>query len=416
MSQTAVVPSVRDRIVGALFGQLVGDCLGVPVHWYYSTDVLQEHIKQFYNDDGKGTLTEFHLPNPSAFHPDSFNAFKPELIEEFKPLIIANFTRKFGNSTTTLEQAWNAGAQYHCTLELGENTIGTMLSCVLRDLLAHEYLTAQKAMMNKDGNQQQQQEHKVQKPVCYTTEKFVTKYMEFFTTPLHHDFYIGALHRNFFKKVWANGADPMVKEQVTMKGNSSCNADIAVVIPAMLFYFNDKDTCKQVVHERVTHFYNSDNAVNTNYVFVELFHDLLSIPSSNDWNSYAAQARKALEKAFNSVKPDSYMDIKHMAAPDYGKTDAEIFDLYFSTSWYGGEPGALLLAYKYFDTPEKALIANVNLGGDTVHRNSVLGAIMGCIHGTAQAFPQRWTSKLANYATSEAKIEAFADAAIAFNS
>jgi len=404
MSKSFAVPSVRERITGALFGQLIGDCLGVPVHWYYTTATLHEHIAQFYNDDGKGRLTNFHLPHPDAVHPDSYNAFKPELIEDFKPLFMSNFNRKFANSGKKIEDVWKAGTQYHCTLDLGENTIGTMLSCELRDLLTEEFT-------------KQQEQEQIDKSSLYTTEKFVNKYLKFFTTPLHHDFYIGALHRNFFKQVWKNGANPNIKEQVTMKGNSSCNADIAVVIPIMLFYFADLDKCKQVIRERVKHFYDSENAVNTNCVFAELFHDLLSWNCDSDasWEGYAKHARGAIEKAFNALKPDSWMDIKHMAAKNYGKTDAEIFDLYFSVSWYQGEPGALLLAYKYFEEPEEALIANVNLGGDTVHRNSVLGAIIGCIHGVKQAFPQRWTNSLAELQISEAKIAAFADAGLKFN-
>ena len=46
----------------------------------------------------------------------------------------------------------------------------------------------------------------------------------------------------------------------------------------------------------------------------------------------------------------------------------------------------LYLAYKYGDDPEKALLANVMLGGHSTARGAVLGAILGAAHGAAH-FP-----------------------------
>ena len=46
---------------------------------------------------------------------------------------------------------------------------------------------------------------------------------------------------------------------------------------------------------------------------------------------------------------------------------------YISDSW----PVVLYLAYKYQSEPWQALKVNTNLGGDNVHRGSVLGIILG---------------------------------------
>ena len=44
-------------------------------------------------------------------------------------------------------------------------------------------------------------------------------------------------------------------------------------------------------------------------------------------------------------------------------------------------PVTLLMAYKYADSPERAVLASANAGGENVNRNALLGAIMGAGHG-----------------------------------
>jgi ADP-ribosylglycohydrolase len=44
-------------------------------------------------------------------------------------------------------------------------------------------------------------------------------------------------------------------------------------------------------------------------------------------------------------------------------------------------PALLHFAYKYADSPEQAILANANAGGENVARGSLLGALMGAAHG-----------------------------------
>jgi len=44
-------------------------------------------------------------------------------------------------------------------------------------------------------------------------------------------------------------------------------------------------------------------------------------------------------------------------------------------------PVTLMLAYKYADSLEKALLASANAGGENVNRNALLGGIMGASTG-----------------------------------
>ena len=50
-------------------------------------------------------------------------------------------------------------------------------------------------------------------------------------------------------------------------------------------------------------------------------------------------------------------------------------------------PALLHFAYKYAESPEQAVLANANAGGENVARGSLLGAILGAAHGT-QGWPK----------------------------
>lgn len=45
-------------------------------------------------------------------------------------------------------------------------------------------------------------------------------------------------------------------------------------------------------------------------------------------------------------------------------------------------PALLHFAFKYADSPEQAVLASANAGGENVARGGLLGAIMGAAHGT----------------------------------
>ena len=58
-------------------------------------------------------------------------------------------------------------------------------------------------------------------------------------------------------------------------------------------------------------------------------------------------------------------------------------------------PALLHFAYKYADSPERAILASANAGGENVARGSLLGALLGAAHGI-QSFPE-WTRELKDY-------------------
>lgn len=64
----------------------------------------------------------------------------------------------------------------------------------------------------------------------------------------------------------------------------------------------------------------------------------------------------------------------------------------------------LHFAYKYADSPEKALLANANAGGENVARGSLLGPLLGAVYGK-EAFAGWMTEGLHHGKEIEAEIE-----------
>jgi hypothetical protein len=49
-------------IEGALLALIVGDALAFPLHWYYSWDIAQQHLREFY----AGAVTGYTRVHPEV--------------------------------------------------------------------------------------------------------------------------------------------------------------------------------------------------------------------------------------------------------------------------------------------------------------------------------------------------------------
>ncbi len=63
-------------------------------------------------------------------------------------------------------------------------------------------------------------------------------------------------------------------------------------------------------------------------------------------------------------------------------------------------PALLHFSYKYADSPEKAILANANAGGENVARGGLLGALLGATHG-----PSAWDGWMRDGLHSRKEIE-----------
>lgn len=96
---------------------------------------------------------------------------------------------------------------------------------------------------------------------------------------------------------------------------------------------------------------------------------------------------------YKTAKADLNLDIKQHV--ESGKLDTQIVGGVFSPACYieDSYPSMLYFAAKYAGNYEEGILANVNVGGENVHRGSALGVLMGLAHGM-DAIPKRWLNGL----------------------
>ena len=73
-------------------------------------------------------------------------------------------------------------------------------------------------------------------------------------------------------------------------------------------------------------------------------------------------------------------------------------------------PSILHFMFRYSDSFKELLLAQANVGGECVHRGSVLGALAGAAHGM-RGIPKEWLDGLVQHEEIKAEVEAFVAAA-----
>lgn len=215
-------PEVDERIRRALLGMQAGDAIAAPIHWYYTIDVMKEHLRDHFGAGPDGL--RHYAAVPSALHgkhPDSWNYMKA--FDPSKPEIdIVHEKKRFWNEP---------GHFYHSELAAGEVTHTVALSLLLLRSIA------------EDGG--------------YDWEKYVQRYLDFWRTPgANSDTYVEIVHRHFFERL-AAGA-PL--HACGME--ESCLSGFAVVMPLVLATYGAPEEQAHAAieaHLRLTH--NSDKLV-----------------------------------------------------------------------------------------------------------------------------------------------------------
>lgn len=322
--------SYGSKSLGALYGLYTGDALAMPVHWYYDRSALRRDY---------GTVRDYLAPkNP---HPDSIL-----WRSSYTPL------NEKGEILHDQAQYWGRrGIHYHQFLEAGENTLNLKLCTILIESL------------NQNGD--------------YDAEDYLNRYIRFMTTPGNHrDTYVEEYHRHFFTR-YAQGNPPRkcgIKEKHI--------GGLVGLVPITVFFQRDPQRARQAAleHLSLTHLGPEMKAAGSLLIDL-LIRTLGGMPLRN----------AVIATMEQSTSPFlSYPLLKWIQDPD-----DRVIGERFSTACYVEDsvPATIYLALKYHDDPERALIANTNLGGDNVHRGAVLGALLGAENGL-EAFPDRWIKGL----------------------
>lgn len=323
----------NDRLTksrGALYGLCIGDALAMPVHWYYDRNAL---LRDY------GQVKDFLPPrNP---HPDSVLWRSSYQAINEKGEILHDQAKYYGKKNI----------HYHQFLKAGENTLNVKICRLLINSIM------------ENGS--------------YRSDDFLDRYIAFMTTPGNHeDTYIEECHRNFFTN-YAKGLPP-----------EKCGVEekhiggLVGIVPIIVFYQNQPEKAKSAALSHLALTHPGEKMKTSASLIIDLLLKVLT----------GTPLRTVIEDEILAQK-NPLMGHPYMKLLD--NPDEMIIGRRFSTACYVEDsvPAVIYLCLKYHDDPEKALIANTNLGGDNAGRGAVIGALMGAAHGM-EGFPKRWVENL----------------------
>jgi ADP-ribosylglycohydrolase len=328
------------RALNALQQMFVADALAMPVHWFYNPQDIQKIFP--------GGVTRF-VAAPD-FHPSSIMSLHstarggrgvqqqygagPEVVGE----VILKGRRKYWGKTNQ---------HYHHGMQAGENTLNAHCARVLmRSLVA-------------GGG-------------CYDKDRFLDNYIDFMTTdpPRHPDTYAESYHRGFFANLTSGKPKDRCGAVTHDTPSIGGLVTIAPLVIAERLAGIPLTEVQQHCHDHLFLTHPDVELARVCAAYVALLEGLLFRPED-----------AAVEPLLvNTSRGSAGFDPSELVAK--GLDDRQVLGALFSTACYisGSWPGVLYLAYKYRDQPRQGLIANTNLGGDNVHRGSVLGIILGLIN------------------------------------
>jgi ADP-ribosyl-[dinitrogen reductase] hydrolase len=321
---------IHSKSRGTLCGLCIGDALAMPVHWYYNRQALAEDY---------GWVSDYLAPrNP---HPDSILWRSSYVAPNARGEILHNQAQYWGQK----------GIHYHQFLKAGENTLNVQICRLLIESI------------NQTGT--------------YNADDFLRRYITFMTTPGNHqDTYIEECHRNFFAN-YARGLAP-----------SSCGHEekhiggLVGIVPIVVFYFKQPKKAREaaLAHLALTH--PGLKMETAGSLVIDILLKVLN----------GVPLKKAI---LEEIETQNNPLLGHPFTKWLDDPDEWVIGPRLSPACYVEDsvPAVIYLALKYHQDPEKALIVNTNLGGDNAARGSVLGALMGALHGV-EKFPRRWIDGL----------------------
>ena len=373
------------RIENALWGLFIGDALAMPAHWFYNIENIRKSF-----DGGITGYTDPPHPHPESFmvgmkfHPDVESARKLgrpyDILHEharfyktsYGSLDIATYEREssHGNSVPKLENRYH----YHHGLKAGENTRGAQLVRVLMRSVIRSKRYSPQTFLNDFINHQSTPDLN-RDPY---TEIYLRRWFENYSTGLPSN-----LCAEFQRTVWSIGSHGgVIRPMVASLVANSAYQGLGIALQ----------------HQNLTH--HSENVSSALATLVPLMHKLLSgIDPITTTDSYASHIRtpripgKKLAATYREHEgpgniPKEEMWRIHTEMSDKPFELARLLEEYsedeiirktFSTACYTehGLPLLLYLMRKNDFDFRASLLANVNAGGDNVHRGMILGLLVG---------------------------------------
>eukprot|EP00550_Attheya_septentrionalis_P004876 CAMPEP_0198298028 /NCGR_PEP_ID=MMETSP1449-20131203/39346_1 /TAXON_ID=420275 /ORGANISM="Attheya septentrionalis, Strain CCMP2084" /LENGTH=410 /DNA_ID=CAMNT_0043999183 /DNA_START=17 /DNA_END=1246 /DNA_ORIENTATION=- len=367
------------RLRGALWGFFSGDALAAPTHWYYGGaqqiqsdygTLLSDYTKPSYqlsgsilnksNLNGGGRAT--NNANCSPVHGDNKHAT----------------TNIIGDVINHGKQdLWspNQSIHYHATLKAGENTLEVQLARVLM-----------KSIVATNGK--------------FDPDHFRDAYIQFMTTSgSHNDTYASTCHRMFFANLIFHKLSPK-----DCPDNDKHNVDTmdGLVLPTIVALATAADM--SATPQQISQASASCAAVTRKS-------DVLQ-QVAGVWGQLVASSIRESNNNDNVNVVSTLQTVSKQLIGRLPRTSAgdEMSACYLEQSL----PPFLDMVAKYLPRHSQvwdALLANANVGGENVHRGSVLGAILGARAGVDQLSNHLKTG-LYPYQELDQEINAFVKAVI----
>ena len=349
----------RTRAIAALKSLFVADSLAMPVHWYYNPmDIFR---------DFRGGVTE--LEDAPARHPSSIMSLhstrqggRSYRHDEKRKEIVGDVILK------GRRQLWGQSkVHYHHGMKAGENTLNAHCARVVMQVI------------NENGGR-------------YDQSKFLEAYIELMTAdPAQHpDTYAESYHRGFFSNLEA-GNPP---DQCGAVTHDTASIGGLVTIAPIVFSERLSGTPLEEVQELCTAHLSlthpDQHLAKVCRDYVALLDELMFRDGED-----AAAIISAWSKRSTGLQLSEIMGKIHSDNDVVGNLFSSA--CYISDSW----PSVLYLAYKYANSMKAGLLSNTNLGGDNVHRGSVLGVIIGLSAGETIS---EWFEQLKDYSSLENEI------------
>lgn len=331
----------HSRARAALRTMFVADALAMPVHWYYNVRDIEKAFP-----GGIQQLEAAPQSHPSSImslHSTTGGGRRGNNADSHQPEVVGNLILK------GRQQYWNKpNTHYHHGMQAGENTLNAHCTRVLmRSMAAH-------------GSK-------------YNPAGFLSDYINFMTAEpaRHNDTYAESYHRGFF----ANLQRGLAPEKCGAVTHDTASVGGLVSVAALVLPSRLRGEALDVVRDDVrTHV----SLTHPDALLLRIADDYAQLLDKLLWNESESSVQTIIaETARCSVGLDL------PALLQKRRDDREVIGQLYSSACYidGAWPGILYLLYKYWSQPEKALLANANLGGDNVHRGAVLGALLGLIQG-----------------------------------
>jgi len=360
---------LENRLKGALWGFFAGDALSSPTHWFYGgkRQVIAEYghpIKDYTrpNKHLGGSILNKSDPNGGGRMKSGSKNSKISIIGD----VINHGKLSFWDP----KQSYH----YHATLQGGENTLEVSIARVLM-----------KSIVKTGGT--------------FDPDHFRKAYVSFMQTPgSHNDTYASTCHRMFFANLIFNQLPP---EDCPDNDEHNVETIDGLVLPTIVALAGLGKQSINDISESASVCAGVTRRSDVLEKFVGLWSRVV-VGAFGDEACFSESLKSVAQQTIRRVPNPRVDEASTMSACYLGSSLPGVIDMLAKHAPGSSENG---------ENVWKALLVNANVGGENVHKGSILGAVLGARAGY-DALPSRLVDGLYSKGELEQEIDAFVSAVL----